>query len=212
MKHFFAEGKWFLTPCFVLAILVAALLLYLPKGDEIVFIHTQQTHALNVFFRVVTSLSEWPITIIILIFSIIHGLNKGVLLTLTTLLNAVLVTTLKKGVFAGYVRPALFFEGKLALNFVPGVEIYKYNSFPSGHTAAAFALFFMMSLLVKDKRLSLVFFLVATLVGFSRVYLLQHFLVDVYFGAILGAVVAVFCWQISKRFSYFGTSSLAQNT
>ncbi len=212
MKHFFAEGKWFLTPCFVLAILVAALLLYLPKGDEIVFIHTQQTHALNVFFRVVTSLSEWPITIIILIFSIIHGLNKGVLLTLTTLLNAVLVTTLKKGVFAGYVRPALFFEGKLALNFVPGVEIYKYNSFPSGHTAAAFALFFMMSLLVKDKRLSLVFFLVATLVGFSRVYLLQHFLIDVYFGAILGAVVAVFCWQISKRFSYFGTSSLAQNT
>ncbi len=212
MKHFFAEGKWFLTPCFVLAILVAALLLYLPKGDEIVFIHTQQPHALNVFFRVVTSLSEWPITIIILIFSIIHGLNKGVLLTLTTLLNAVLVTTLKKGVFAGYVRPALFFEGKLALNFVPGVEIYKYNSFPSGHTAAAFALFFMMSLLVKDKRLSLVFFLVATLVGFSRVYLLQHFLIDVYFGAILGAVVAVFCWQISKRFSYFGTSSLAQNT
>jgi membrane-associated phospholipid phosphatase len=212
VKHFFAEGKWFLTPCFVLAILVAALLLYLPKGDEIVFIHTQQTHALNVFFRVVTSLSEWPITIIILIFSIIHGLNKGVLLTLTTLLNAVLVTTLKKGVFAGYVRPALFFEGKLALNFVPGVEIYKYNSFPSGHTAAAFALFFMMSLLVKDKRLSLVFFLVATLVGFSRVYLLQHFLIDVYFGAILGAVVAVFCWQISKRFSYFGTSSLAQNT
>jgi membrane-associated phospholipid phosphatase len=196
----------------VLAILVAALLLYLPKGDEIVFIHTQQTHALNVFFRVVTSLSEWPITIIILIFSIIHGLNKGVLLTLTTLLNAVLVTTLKKGVFAGYVRPALFFEGKLALNFVPGVEIYKYNSFPSGHTAAAFALFFMMSLLVKDKRLSLVFFLVATLVGFSRVYLLQHFLIDVYFGAILGAVVAVFCWQISKRFSYFGTSPLAQNT
>lgn len=196
----------------MLAILVAALLLYLPKGDEIVFIHTQQTHALNVFFRVVTSLSEWPITIIILIFSIIHGLNKGVLLTLTTLLNAVLVTTLKKGVFAGYVRPALFFEGKLALNFVPGVEIYKYNSFPSGHTAAAFALFFMMSLLVKDKRLSLVFFLVATLVGFSRVYLLQHFLIDVYFGAILGAVVAVFCWQISKRFSYFGTSSLAQNT
>jgi membrane-associated phospholipid phosphatase len=212
VKHFFAEGKWFLTPCFVLAILVAALLLYLPKGDEIVFIHTQQTHALNVFFRVVTSLSEWPITIIILIFSIIHGLNKGVLLTLTTLLNAVLVTTLKKGVFAGYVRPALFFEGKLALNFVPGVEIYKYNSFPSGHTAAAFALFFMMSLLVKDKRLSLVFFLVATLVGFSRVYLLQHFLIDVYFGAILGAVVAVFCWQISKRFSYFGTSPLAQNT
>ena len=196
----------------MLAILVAALLLYLPKGDEIVFIHTQQTHALNVFFRVVTSLSEWPITIIILIFSIIHGLNKGVLLTLTTLLNAVLVTTLKKGVFAGYVRPALFFEGKLALNFVPGVEIYKYNSFPSGHTAAAFALFFMMSLLVKDKRLSLVFFLVATLVGFSRVYLLQHFLIDVYFGAILGTVVAVFCWQISKRFSYFGTSSLAQNT
>ncbi len=212
MKHFFAEGKWFLTPCFALAILVAALLVYLPKGDEIVFIHTQQTHALNVFFRVVTSLSEWPIAIIILIFSIIHGLNKGVLLTLTTLLNAVLVTTLKKGVFAGYVRPALFFEGKLALNFVPGVEIYKYNSFPSGHTAAAFALFFMMSLLVKDKRLSLVFFLVATLVGFSRVYLLQHFLIDVYFGAILGAVVAVFCWQISKRFSYFGTSSLAQNT
>jgi membrane-associated phospholipid phosphatase len=212
VKHFFAEGKWFLTPCFVLAILVAALLVYLPKGDEIVFIHTQQTHALNVFFRVVTSLSEWPITIIILIFSIIHGLNKGVLLTLTTLLNGALVTTLKKGVFAGYVRPALFFEGKLALNFVPGVETYKYNSFPSGHTAAAFALFFIMSLLVKDKRLSLVFFLVATLVGFSRVYLLQNFLVDVYFGDILGVVVAVVCWQISKRFSYFGTSPLAQNT
>lgn len=211
MKQFFAEGKWFFVLYLVMAMVVALVLVLTLKGDEIVFIHTQHTNALNVFFRIITSLSEWPIAVIIVLFSAVYGLNRGVLLVLVTVVNALAVTVLKKGVFAGYARPALFFEGKLSLNFVPGVETYRYNSFPSGHTAAAFALFFMMSLLVKDKRLGFLFFALAVLVGFSRIYLLQHFLMDVYFGAMLGVVVAIICWQISTKIPYFGTSTSAPN-
>jgi len=208
MTALYNEGKWFLVPFLLVATVAALVLIYLPKGDEIVFIHTQHTDALNVFFRVMTSLTEWPIAVIIILFSLAQGWNKGVLLTIATLASALAVTVLKKGVFANYVRPALFFQDKLTLHFVPGVETYKYNSFPSGHTAAAFTLFFMMSLIIKDKRWSLVFFVLAVLVGLSRIYLLQHFLMDVYFGAMLGVAVSALIWQTSTRFLYFGTSPI----
>ncbi len=69
-------------------------------------------------------------------------------------------------------------------------------SFPSGHTAAAFAFAFALEPAGKKWRAAAVAF--ACLTGFSRMYLTVHFPTDVVCGAAIGALcgkAAVFLWK-----------------
>ncbi|NJK86360.1 MAG: phosphatase PAP2 family protein [Bacteroidales bacterium] len=69
-----------------------------------------------------------------------------------------------------------------------------YFSFPSGHATSAFALFFCLAVLVHQNSMKLLFFMSALLISFSRVYLSQHFLLDVYVGSFIGLIISIlFC-------------------
>ncbi|HZF99378.1 MAG TPA: phosphatase PAP2 family protein, partial [Chitinophagales bacterium] len=83
-----------------------------------------------------------------------------------------------------------FFEG-LDLHYVEGSEILYHNSFPSGHTMTAFALFFLVAQLVKQKAWGLGFAGGAIAVGMSRVYLLKHFFLDVCIGGSIGIAIGL---------------------
>ena len=73
-----------------------------------------------------------------------------------------------------------------------------YSSFPSGHTFSAFAIYTFFALVSKQKWVSLLCSLLAIGVGFSRVYLNQHFLEDIYLGSILGVGLAVGYYYFSE--------------
>jgi len=62
------------------------------------------------------------------------------------------------------------------------------GSFPSGHSAAAFAL--AVSLWLHDKKIGFWYLLVALIIGVARVLAHVHFLVDILGGAVLGSSVA----------------------
>jgi membrane-associated phospholipid phosphatase len=47
--------------------------------------------------------------------------------------------------------------------------------------------------------LSMLFFLLAAFVGLSRVYLLQHFVVDIFFGAIFGILSVVLALMLMEK-------------
>ena len=64
------------------------------------------------------------------------------------------------------------------LHLVPGVQLYAHFSFPSGHTTAAFCIYGVLAVLSGRPVLQWLFFLIAALVGISRIYLLQHFMED----------------------------------
>jgi undecaprenyl-diphosphatase len=61
-------------------------------------------------------------------------------------------------------------------------------SFPSGHTAAAFVMASIFS--VNFSSLSLILFALASLIGFSRLYLQVHYLTDIFAGVMLGLISA----------------------
>ena len=63
------------------------------------------------------------------------------------------------------------------------------HSFPSGHTATSFAAATMLSLLLPRYRIP--FFVLAVLIGLSRLYNGVHYPTDVLAGATLGVLVAL---------------------
>jgi len=69
----------------------------------------------------------------------------------------------------------------------------KYHAFPSGHTAASTA--FFSALFFASRRIGLVFLPIPILIGFSRIYVAAHYLSDVVFAAILGALCAAIVWR-----------------
>lgn len=69
-------------------------------------------------------------------------------------------------------------------------------SFPSGHAATSFAAATILAYF--DKKRKKVFYIIAFLIAFSRVYLGYHYFFDVVFGAFLGWLIS---WLI-LRFRY----------
>jgi membrane-associated phospholipid phosphatase len=73
-----------------------------------------------------------------------------------------------------------------------------FDSFPSGHTTSIFSLATLLCLYFPDRLRTFLFFLVAVLVGYSRIYLGNHFLTDVMAGACLGTVTALLIYTFLK--------------
>jgi undecaprenyl-diphosphatase len=91
---------------------------------------------------------------------------------------------------------------------------YQQYSFPSGHTQTAFAIAAVLSGFIA-LRYSVITFLLAAMVGLSRVYLGVHFLTDVIAGALVGftigmlALLALYTYGLHKSGGILGFASNA---
>jgi membrane-associated phospholipid phosphatase len=89
------------------------------------------------------------------------------------------------------------------IHTVPGVVMHSWNSFPSGHTATAFTLFLLTVYLFPNKWVFIIGAIYAVLCAYSRVYLGQHFPMDLG-GGMLVAIISLelsiaICQKISNR-------------
>ncbi len=74
-------------------------------------------------------------------------------------------------------------------------------AFPSGHAAIAFAGAYILGKEITSKRKSrpywvILFYLIATLTAFSRIYLGKHYPLDVTMGALIGMITAAYTWKV----------------
>jgi len=91
---------------------------------------------------------------------------------------------------------------------VPGVDVYTWDSFPSGHTAISFGIFCLLALVSTKDSSKFLFFLCAFLVGYSRIYLAEHFITDVIAASLIGVSSAIFTYSIfthSKAINKFAS-------
>lgn len=73
------------------------------------------------------------------------------------------------------------------------------NSFPSGHTSAAFAFALAVCLTAPKKWMKAAALIAAALMGFSRLYVSVHFPSDVLAGALIGAACGVVGTLLTKK-------------
>ena len=189
----------------------AILLFFVEKGDVLLYFNENRTEFWTIFFCYFTKVGEeWSYILLALLFAYFINYRAAFSLALAGLLTGV-VSFLLKTLFA-YPRPKTFFyqEGLLdQINLPEGYSLYQgLTAFPSGHTMSAFALFGLVALSLSGKNiLGLSLFVIAFFIGFSRIYLFQHFFEDVFLGAILGALIAIFLryvlekpWFLPKEF------------
>lgn len=196
----FLQSK-FVALCLGTSIIFLYPVLVFPKGEFELLINQFHNPALDLIFKYITHLGDGSLLAVLLIAMLFYKYYTAVLVAFSILFQSIIIPIFKKGIFKGLERPMAFFDESVSLNFVDGVDVHSVNTFPSGHTATGFAIFALLFIAINNRGLvvSTLLFVLAFLVGFSRVYLLQHFVIDAYFGAILGVlsvVLGLYCMKV----------------
>jgi membrane-associated phospholipid phosphatase len=173
------------------------------QADALIFFSNHRTGLSDFFFKTITHFGEqWAYLIIAALFFFKEKKKQALKIVLAGLAILV-VSQILKWLFA-HDRPVTFFENMGYLNqihLVNGAEILRgKNSFPSGHSAAGFALWSLMAFYFNKKTQAVViFFTLAVLVGISRMYLVAHFPEDVLFGSAIGIAVALGIQHFTRK-------------
>ena len=118
--------------------------------------------------------------------------KKLVMFILAGLLCWLITLVLKDYVFGNLPRPNKYLPLESYSHILEDVSIYKSQyTFPSGHSMTAFAVMSLFSTFTKKRFWPVVFFVIALGAAFSRIYLLQHFFIDIYVGAIIGYGITI---------------------
>ncbi len=106
-------------------------------------------------------------------------------------LEGIIVQVMKLLIFTDRPRPWARYAQTDTIHLINNFKPYSNNSFPSGHTATAFCLVTLVVLIWPKMKSGWLFFIPAFLVAYSRVYLSQHYFIDIYAGAIVGIISAL---------------------
>ena len=141
------------------------------------------------FFKYITEVGG-SIPFIILGLLLFYNYRNFIFLGLSQGLSSLITFVIKR--VMQIPRPSVIFnELGIELPVVNGVDLHHSLSFPSGHTTTAFATFFVLAVIIKNKYIKLLCLIIAILGGYSRIYLSQHFITDVLAGALIGLLSAI---------------------
>lgn len=203
--------------------LIAALglaLLCIPKEDLHLWLCDRHTPARDFIYRYYTQIAEWFPYVVCIALLLFNRIGNGIFASCCMIGSALTTQLLKHLINAP--RPATWFAEHMPdiqLPLVDGVQMNAWYSFPSGHTTSFFALAFAVCILITnhlaEKRdnsgikgraclialaVQILLFLLAALGGYSRIYLSQHFTLDVLGGVVVGILITIVCYAIFSRF------------
>ncbi|MGN6420868.1 MAG: phosphatase PAP2 family protein [Pseudobacter sp.] len=145
---------------------------------------------LDWLFTHYTNLGDGIVVLILVVGYFLSKKRSLALKVLATFLLSGLAVQILKELFHAP-RPKTFFTENFYRHFIEGVTHGGYASFPSGHTTTAFAVAAILSFNTNKTPVCIISFWAAALVGYSRIYLGQHFLEDVIAGIITGVTSSI---------------------
>jgi membrane-associated phospholipid phosphatase len=180
----------------ILSFLLAHLVL--GSVESVILLNSLHTPLLDKIFAGITNLGNGLVIIPFFVVLLFQHLYLSFSMLLNAALQGILVSLFKRVLFPAVLRPIAFLDPE-SIHRVQGVDIHRFNSFPSGHTVTIFGLCFFLSLCYKNHVLSIFLLCIALCVGLSRIYLLQHFALDVGGGALIGATCGGISYYIFEQ-------------
>jgi len=205
LAHLYGKVKLFLIPYLVLLTCCLSIKTIYTREQIYFFINGLHTGWGDFIFPLFTDLGDGLSLVIFAVIVSLFSLRRSFLLLTSYGLTA-LVAQLLKFMF-DMPRPYLYFKTQHSkMYFVKGIDMLSYHSFPSGHTVTAFSACLTLAYLFRNKYLDLLMLVLACCIGYSRMYLSQHFFEDVTAGSVVGVVVTLFWlqWLDSRRFIHEG--------
>ncbi|MGI8952273.1 MAG: phosphatase PAP2 family protein [Chitinophagaceae bacterium] len=193
------------TISLLLGLLLIILSFAIGKNNFFLLLNADLGIAADYFFSVWTDAGDGLLWIFVLL--IIFVMKRKDLLPL--IISAFIFTTIftqicKYVIVPDEARPWKAISNHLLIHHVSFVEPLLISSFPSGHTATAFTFYLLFCLIISKNWWLAAGLLYGLLVGYSRIYLAQHFPLDVGAGIITGVAsvslsLLVQLWWMKKR-------------
>lgn len=154
---------------------------------------------LDVVFRYGTFLGDSLIYIPLVLYCLFFNRRFLLPVVFSLLIGLLLTHFFKQLVFPHALRPIALETQGYVLHKINGVYMNRVHSFPSGHTATAFAAAVLLATVVRHRLYAAVLPVIAFFVGYSRVYLAQHYVSDVLGGLVIGLITAVLSLWLYAR-------------
>ncbi len=190
----------FYIPYILFVLTFAVLILCNSKADLHLWLTSFYSPSGDVFFHYYTYVGDW----------MPYAVAGGLLFYNYRMALFVLVSQLATGLVSIIIkqtwnepRPILYFKQHfptISLHQIVSEHMHSVHSFPSGHTITAFAFFLALSFYTKRPGLHFLYFVLAMLVGYSRIYLSQHFAIDVLAGSVIGVSGTLLCWYYFNKY------------
>lgn len=170
----------------------------LSKVDFFLLLNTDLGSFGDYLFSYATHLGDGTVWIPVAVLTILYRRDKFLLVFCTVAIGTLIVQALKNFIIPAQLRPGSSITDTSSFHHVEWVPLLTNFSFPSGHTTTAFSIFLLGCLFIHKKWIIPAGFAYGLLVGYSRVYLAEHFPLDLG-GGMLTAVVSVWLsLQIQK--------------
>ncbi len=189
MSTYFNKGlKAFLISYLLFLIIGLFVLLRINHGGVVLWLNGLSKEEWDGFVNLLTDIGLGSFVAILMILLSFVKIRYAVLGLLNLGLVGIFTNLFKKGLFPERVRPFNYFLYDDFPRFIHAAELNYHSSFPSGHTMTIFAAMCLIAYFIGNKLWGSVLFVVALVIGFTRIYLLQHFFLDVYVGSVLGVM------------------------
>lgn len=201
MKQLLKENRYFLLPYIIFLAVFAVFAFSYSKIEMHIWANEFNTPFMDQFFKYATHLGDGTAIAILTVILLFVKYRYALAFLTGSLLTSGIVHLFKQLLLEEMYRPSKYFElyETYKLYVIEGVTLRNLQSFPSGHTSTAFNVFLMLALLTKNNYLKLGYFFIAFLVAYSRVYLSQHFFVDIAAGSFIAVVFILVAFYWSKQ-------------
>lgn len=172
------------------------------KTQSLVWINQHHNPVSDHLLYHLTRLPELSLIVFIIVLAFFYE-RKITLSVLTSLfLCGISIYLFKHVLFSDFERPSVWIKAhQIKMHLLQSIDLHSHGSFPSGHTLGAFATLGMAGMVSKNAWVQILFFILACGIAYSRVYVCQHYLRDVYVGALYGYGVCLLLFIIFNRLS-----------